>query len=156
MLTPEKIKEIKLDCLEMCIRAGAGHVTSALSCAEIVSVLYYDVMRVDPGRPKWSPRDRFVMSKNHARVITYPILADLGFLSKEDIFSFLQDGSLFGAHTKMSIPGVDFAGGALGIGIGVAGGMAYGAKCRGGRVFAVWFCGLGLRHAGLRGGGLFT
>lgn len=128
MLTSEKLVEIKSDCLEMCVQAGTGHVTSALSCAEIVSILYYEIMRIDPHNPQWEDRDRFLMSKNHACVITYPILADQGFINKKDIFTFLQDGSIYGSHTKISIPGVDFAGGALGIGIGVACGMAYSAK----------------------------
>lgn len=129
MLTEEKLVQIKSDCLTMCVQAGAGHVTSALSCAEIVSLLYYEILRVKPQEPAWEGRDRFVMSKNHASVITYPILADLGFIAREEIFTFLQDGSLYGAHSKIAIPGVDFAGGSLGIGIGVACGMAYSAKC---------------------------
>lgn len=128
MVSYQKINQIKLDALELCINAGAGHVTSAFSCAEIVGVLYYDILNIDPQNPSWEDRDRFVMSKNHASVITYPILADLGYVSKESVKTFLQDGSIFGAHTKMSIPGVDFAGGSLGIGIGVACGMAYSAK----------------------------
>lgn len=124
----EKVRKTKEICLQMCIGAGAGHVTSAFSCAEIVATLYYDIMNIDPQNPTWSQRDRFVMSKNHGSVITYPILADLGFFPTDMLSTFLKNGSILGAHTKMSIPGVEFAGGSLGIGIGVATGMAYAAK----------------------------
>lgn len=123
-----RVQLIKEKCLEMCIGAGTGHITSAFSCAEIVAVLYYKIMNIRPENPTWENRDRFVMSKNHASVITYPILADKGFISFSDIDTFLKDGSRFGAHSKLTIQGVDFAGGALGIGLGVACGMAYAAQ----------------------------
>lgn len=127
-LLPDKVRMIREECLRLCVNAGKGHVTSAFSCAEIVTVLYYEVMRIDPHRPDWSDRDRFIMSKNHASVITYPILADLGFVSHEEIETFMHDGSVYGTHSRISIPGVDFAGGALGIGIGAACGLAYAAR----------------------------
>lgn len=123
-----KVQEIKEKCLDVCVKAGTGHVTSAFSCAEIVTVLYYNVMNINPSDPEWEDRDRFIMSKNHASVITYPILEDLGFVEKGEIETFLEDGSLYGAHSKISIPGADFAGGSLGIGLGVACGMAYSAQ----------------------------
>ena len=126
MTDEKKILEIKRKAFEMCSRAGVGHVTSAFSVAEVVSVLYYEVMRIDPKNPSWAGRDRFVMSKNHASVITYPILQDLGFLSPD--LHFLENGSKLGIHSKCGIPGVDFAGGSLGIGIGFAAGEAYRAK----------------------------
>lgn len=124
----EKVQQIKRECLELCIHAGAGHVTSAFSCAEIVTLLYYEIMNVSKEARTNGTHDRFVMSKNHGSVITYPILADLDFVSHEEIRTFLDDGSRFGMHSKLGMPGVDFAGGALGIGIGVACGMAYAAK----------------------------
>jgi transketolase len=68
------------------------------------------------------------MSKNHGSVITYPILADLGFIQEEELSTFLQDGSRLGSHSKENVPGVEFSGGSLGIGLGIAAGMAYGAK----------------------------
>lgn len=124
-----KVKEIKAECLEMCIMAGSGHVTSAFSCAEIVVALYYDIMNLYTDEKNRRRSDRFVMSKNHGSAITYPILADLGYIEKEELRTFLQDGSRLGSHTKMGMAGVDFAGGSLGIGLGVACGMAYAAKC---------------------------
>lgn len=128
MIDEKKVAEIKERALEMCSRARAGHVTSAFSIAEVVSVLYYEVMRLDPKNPAWEDRDRFVMSKNHASVITYPILQDLGFLDPKE--EFLANGSKLGIHSKPGVPGVDFAGGSLGIGIGFACGEAYYAKTK--------------------------
>ena len=120
----KKIQQIKYDCLKLCVNDGAGFVTSAFSCAEEVCLLYYEIMNISPEKLN-QHHDHFIMSKNHASVITYPILADLGFINKEDIQTFLQNGSIYGAHSKLEIPGTDFAGGALGIGIGVACGMSF-------------------------------
>lgn len=126
----EKVKEIKLMCLEMCVNAGLGHVTTAFSCAEIVTALYYKIMNYDVANPLWEERDRFIMSKNHGSVITYPILADLGYIDKSILMTFMKDGSYLGGHSKICISGVDFSGGSLGLGLGVACGIAYGAKLR--------------------------
>jgi transketolase len=134
-----KTYEAKKAVLDMVVAAGTGHLSSAYSCAEILSVLYYQVMRVDSKRPGWGERDRFIMSKNHASVMQYPILSDLGFFGKERLSTFLSaDGSVFAAHSSLSIPGVDFAGGSLGIGLGVAAGLAYAAKYQGNEAFT--FC----------------
>lgn len=121
-----KCQEIKKKALEMCIKANTGHVTSAFSCAEIVASLYYSIMHIDKNNPRWEGRDRFIMSKNHASVIVYPIFADFGWIPND--LDFLENGSLLGSHSKTEIPGVDYAGGSLGIGLGVACGMAYAAK----------------------------
>lgn len=122
----KKTIEIKRKCLDMCINAGAGHITSAFSCADIVVALYYNIMNLT--REDGELRDRFIMSKNHGSIITYPILEDLGYLEKGETETFLRNGSKLGTHSKISVPGVDFAGGSLGIGLGVAAGMAYSAK----------------------------
>ena len=123
-----KVNDAKRKVLDMCIEAGQGHLTTAFSCAEIVAVLYYDVMRTDPQNPGWENRDRFVMSKNHGSLMTYPILTDLGYFDMAELGTFMKDGTRLGGHSKLCIPGADFAGGSLGIGLGVAVGMAYAAK----------------------------
>jgi len=123
-----KTAEIKHKCLEMCVNAGIGHVTTAFSCAEIVVCLYYNIMSFNPKGIDWENHDRFIMSKNHGSVITYPILSDFGLIEEKDLFTFMQNGSTLGGHSKISIPGVDFSGGSLGIGLGVASGLAYGAR----------------------------
>ena len=126
----KKVQEIKYKCLEMCIKAGQGHVTSAFSSAEIVTALYYSIMNYKVENSKWDGRDRFIMSKNHGSVITYPILQDIGFIDKNTEIALMANGSVFGAHSKESVPGVEFSGGSLGIGLGVACGMAYAGKMK--------------------------
>lgn len=126
-----KTKQIKHKCLEMCVNAGIGHVTTAFSCAEIVTALYYRIMNINVSDSEWEDRDRFVMSKNHGSVITYPILADLGYIDNSSLDTFMRNGSNIGGHSKICVDGVDFSGGALGIGLGVACGMAYGARLSG-------------------------
>lgn len=127
----EKTKQIKHKCLEMCVNAGMGHVTTAFSCAETVTALYYRIMDIDPSDPECEDRDRFIMSKNHGSVITFPILADLGYIDESVLNTFMADGSHIGGHSKMSVKGVDFAGGSLGLGLGTACGLAYGARLSG-------------------------
>ena len=127
----EKSRRLKLRMLQMCVKAGFGHVTSAFSCAEILVALYYSQMNIDRKNPDWEDRDRFFLSKNHASIMLYPIFADLGWISEDELEQFGQDDSLLGCHSKFGIPGVDFAGGALGIGLGAACGAAYAAKCDG-------------------------
>jgi transketolase len=114
--------------LEMCVHANLGHLTTAYSCAEIVATLYYGVMHIDPKNPQRDDRDRFIMSKNHGSVMTYPILADIGFFDLSELDTFMSDGTRLGGHSKLGLPGVDFSGGSLGIGLGVAAGLAYSAK----------------------------
>lgn len=126
-----KCRKLKYETLQMCLGAGHGHVTSAFSCTEILVALYYDLMNIDRNNPKWEDRDRFIMSKNHASIMLYPIFADLGWIDSDKLNEFGKDGVIIGSHSKMQIPGIDFAGGALGIGFGAACGMAYAAKCDG-------------------------
>lgn len=128
----DKVYDTKRKCLEMCVHAGSGHVTSAFSCAEIAVVLYYDVMDLRKELPA-QDRDHFIMSKNHGSVITYPILADFGYFEESELRTFLGNGSRLGPHAKMCVPGVEFAGGSLGIGLGASAGFAYGQRLRGGQ-----------------------
>ena len=127
----KKCRELKLETLKMCVNAGYGHVTSAFSCTEILVALYYDLMNVDRNNPKWEDRDRFVLSKNHAADMLYPIFVDFGWIDSSELKNFGKDDVVIGSHSKLTIPGVEFTGGALGIGFGAACGMAYAAKCDG-------------------------
>ena len=133
----KKTYRAKRKVLEMVCRTGMGHLSSAFSCAEILTVLYYEVMRIDVDAPDSALRDRLIISKNHASVMQYPILADLGFFQEEELETFLSpvtgQAHYFGSHAKLSIPGVDFAGGSLGIGLGAAAGIAYALKIQGRR-----------------------
>jgi len=113
----------------MCTSAKTGHVTSAFSCVEILVTLYYaGVMRFDPRDPDWSGRDRFLLSKGQASVILYPILADLGFFPMEDLDSFCKADGKFGVHLQHDVPGVEITSGSLGMGFGMATGVALAAK----------------------------
>ncbi len=125
----EKGRHIRNLVLDMCTSAKTGHVTSAFSCVEILVTLYYaGVMRFDPRDPDWSGRDRFLLSKGQASVILYPILADLGFFPMEDLDSFCKADGKFGVHLQHDVPGVEITSGSLGMGFGMATGVALAAK----------------------------
>jgi len=111
---------------------GSSHVGSAFSCADILAVLYSDILRVDPRDPAWPERDRFILSKGHAGAAVYATLAETGFFDVELLESHYQDGSNFSGHvTHKGIPGVELSTGSLGHGLSVGAGMAYGAKLDG-------------------------
>ncbi len=137
----QKVREAKIRTLKLCINGGYGHPSSAFSCAEIVAELYYEVMRFHPDDPDWEGRDRFLMSKNHASVMLYPILNDLGFIPDDEYDGIMSQGSERTYHTNIKFAGMDFTGGALGIGIGMAAGYAMAAKLR--RADWLTFCVVG-------------
>lgn len=123
---------LRLRVIEMIYGAGLGHYSSTFSCAEILSVLYYHTMRLDPADPGWVARDRFLLGKGHAAVGLWPILADLGYFPAEELDKFGYVGSRFGDHPDMrTAPGVDFSSGSLGHNLSVGLGMAYAARLRG-------------------------
>lgn len=128
----ELAQAVRWDIIEMIYRAKMGHPGSSLSCVEILVALYLgDIMNVDPKNPKWSERDRFVLSKGHASPTLYSVLARRGFFSREVLKTFRQTGSILTAYPDMSTPGVDMESGSLGNGISTAVGMAISAKLRG-------------------------
>jgi len=114
-------------CVEMVARAGASHIGSALSIADIVAVLYGRVMRIDPADPAWRERDRFLLSKGHACVAVYAALADAGFLPIEQLEAYGRDGSVLMSHISHKVPGVEFSTGSLGHGLPFATGKALAA-----------------------------
>lgn len=121
----DRAKFIRLETLRLTRIAGAGHYSSTFSAAELFAALYYAHLRFDPGNPKWPDRDRFLLSKGHAAIGLYPVLADLGFYDPALLDSFTRLGSAFGDHPDMKkIPGIDFSSGSLGHGLSVALGMA--------------------------------
>ena len=125
----KKANDLRKQILDMCVRAGTGHVTSSFSCAEIFTALYYGgILRYDVSNPEWPERDRFILSKGHASAILYPVLADLGFYSQSELDKFCQVGGIFGVHLQNDIPGVETSSGSLGHGIGIAAGLALAAK----------------------------
>ena len=125
----EKATYIRKLILEMCCRAGTGHITSSFSCTEILVALYYGgVLRFNPKEPKWPERDRFILSKGQASVVLYPVLADAGFFPKDDLKTFCLADGKFGVHLQHDVAGVEITSGSLGQGFGIATGMALAAK----------------------------
>ena len=109
--------------------AGAGHPGGALSSTEVMTYLYFEEMNVDPADPKKADRDRFVLSKGHSAPGYYSVLAEKGFLPKEDLLTLRHTGSYLQGHPDMKhIPGVDMSTGSLGQGVSAAVGMALSAK----------------------------
>jgi transketolase len=120
--------------------AGAGHYSSTFSVAELFSALYYAHLRINPADPKWPDRDRFVLSKGHAAIGLYPVLADLGFFDPALLDEYTRFGSPFGDHPDMKkVSGIDFSSGSLGHGLSVSVGMALSARMqkRDSRVFCI-------------------
>ncbi|MFH0966029.1 MAG: transketolase [Planctomycetota bacterium] len=115
--------------LEAAHRAGAGHTGGALSIVEILAVLYRRILRIDPARPRWEARDRFILSKGHAAIALYAALALRGYFPEERMCEFDHvDGMLQGHPDMLKTPGVDMSTGALGQGLSAGIGMALGAR----------------------------
>lgn len=109
--------------------AASGHPGGSLSIADVLTLLYFEVMNIDPKNPKNPDRDRFVLSKGHCSPALYGVLAERGFFPKEDIKTFRKTGSYLQGHPDMkAIPGVDMSSGSLGQGICCANGMALAGK----------------------------
>jgi transketolase len=123
-----KARQIRKDLVTMIYEAKAGHIGGSLSSADILTVLYYSIMKIDPQNPKWEDRDRFIMSKGHSVEGLYCILADKGFFPKENLKTFSKFGSTLIGHPNNKNAGIEMNTGALGHGLPVAVGMALAAK----------------------------
>lgn len=122
---------IRKNALQMVYRARASHIGSALSIADILAVLYGQVMQHDPLNPLDQKRDRFILSKGHACVAVYASLAEAGYISDADLLSYGQDFSPLMNHISHKVAGVEFSTGALGHGLPFGVGKALTARCRG-------------------------
>ena len=121
--------EVRKSIVKSVHSAKCGHPGGSLSVAEIMTVLYYEEMNTDPKNPKWADRDRFVLSKGHVAPALYAVLAEKGFIPKEDLMTLRHTGSYLQGHPDMKgIPGIDMSSGSLGQGVSVAAGMAVAAK----------------------------
>lgn len=119
---------IRRHAIEMTHLSGGGHIGSILSVADIIAVLYAEVLNYDSHNPKWEERDRFILSKGHAGAALYAALAEQGFFNTEELKTHYADGSRLSGHISHHVPGVDFSTGSLGHGLSVAVGMALAAK----------------------------
>jgi len=128
----QQAKNVRKNVLRM-IKAGkSGHVGGALSSADILTALYFNVMRIDPKNPKWRERDRLVLSAGHKCLALYGVLAEKGFFEKEILDTYGSLKSRLPGHPDMyKLPGVETNTGALGHGLSIAGGMAMGLRMDG-------------------------
>ena len=122
----------RLLAVQMVHDAASGHPGGSLSCLDVLTTLYFHVMKVDPKNPQDPDRDRFVMSKGHCSPALYPTLALRGFFPVERLKEFRSIDAHMSGHVEMHhVPGVDMSTGSLGQGVSVAVGMALGAKYQG-------------------------
>lgn len=129
---------VRLETVRLTQIAGAGHYTATFSAAEMFAALYYAQLRYRADEPDWPDRDRFVLSKGHAAIGLYPVMADVGFFDPSLLDNYTRLDSSFGDHPDMrKIPGADFSSGSLGHGLSVSVGMALGARVQG-RSFRVY------------------
>jgi transketolase len=125
----ERANALRRRDLAMLNRAGLGHTGGDFSAADIVTTLYLAILNFDPARPDWPDRDRFILSKGHASGILYNVLAEVGFISPDELATFAQPGSRLNGHpSSTKLPGVEASTGPLGHGLPVAVGAALGAQ----------------------------
>ena len=125
----ELAKKVRIHALKMANSGGGSHIGSALSIADILAVLYTEILHLDPKNPTLEQRDRFVLSKGHAGAALYATLAETGFFPVSKLATHYQDGSdLCGHVSHKGIPGVEVSTGSLGHGLSLATGMALAAK----------------------------
>lgn len=122
-------KRIRTHALRMTHRANASHIGTCLSIADLLAVLYGEVLHVDSARPDRPSRDRFILSKGHGAAAAYAVLAERGFFPKEWLETYYQDGSQLAGHiTHHGVPGVEVSTGSLGHGLSIGCGMALAGK----------------------------
>ena len=122
---------IRCDIIDMICTAAAGHPGGSLSATDVVTALYFRVMRIDPKNPEWPDRDRFILSKGHACPVWYAALAERGYFDKAHLKTLRQMGSILQGHPDMrKTPGIDMTAGSLGHGLSAGLGMALSGKLR--------------------------
>jgi len=133
-------KKIRQETIKLAFQAEYAHPGPSLSITDLLVALYYSELNINPNKPNWEDRDRFVLSKGHGCLSLYAILADLGFYSAKENLKLRKLNSLVQGHPDMrKTPGIDFTTGSLGNGIGAAVGMAISFKIdkRQSRVFTI-------------------
>lgn len=128
MKSEELSVRIKLKAWNMAYKAKASHMGGNFSVADAISVLYNDVLKIDPKNPDAPDRDRVVLSKGHCCAVLYALLADKGFFPEKQLEHFGEDGYMLSCHISNKVPGVELSSGSLGHGAAVAAGMALNAK----------------------------
>jgi transketolase len=123
-----KAKHIRRLIIAMLTKAGSGHPGGSLSATDLLTALFYSVLRHNPREPKWPDRDRFHLSKGHCCPVLYAILADTGYFPLEHLDTLRKIGSTLQGHPDPRTPGIDVGSGSLGQGLSVAMGMALAAR----------------------------
>ncbi len=145
-----RARQLRRDVLQMVHAAGSGHLGGSLSAAEIMAALYFQHLRLDPQRPDWPERDRFILSKGHAAPVLYAALARRGFLPLDELRTLRQIGSRLQGHPdRLKLPGVEMTSGSLGHGLPVAVGLALAAQLQGAKWRTYVLLGDGELQAGL-------
>lgn len=128
----DKADSIRRDVIEVAVRNGAGHIAPSLSCIDILTALYYDLMRYNPADPHDPQRDRLIFSKSHGCYGHYAILSDIGFIPTEQWQSFYTPASRLSGCAERNVDfGLEAGCGSLGHGLPLATGLAWGAKLQG-------------------------
>ena len=130
-----KLEEIanrtRINVVKMIAKSGIGHLGGSVSIAEILAVLYFHELKIDPQNPEWEDRDRFVLSKGHGCPALYATFAEVGFIPKDMLMTLHEIDSPLQMHPELGLcPGIEMSTGALGQGLSAGIGMAIGAKIR--------------------------
>jgi transketolase len=124
----KRARTLRLNAVRMVHHAKAAHLGSCLSMADLLACLYWQTLRIDPQKPDWPERDRFILSKGHGAAIFYATLAERGFFPTAELAEYEKPGSRLTGHVTSGVPGVEISSGSLGHGLPVACGLALGAK----------------------------
>ena len=124
----EQVRQIRILIVEMLAKAGSGHPGGSLSSAEIITVLFFHILRQKPKDTDWPDRDRFHLSKGHTCPVLYAALAERGYFDKKELFKLRQLGAMLQGHPDRRTPGIEVASGSLGQGLSVALGMSLAGK----------------------------
>jgi len=127
-------KRMRRTAIEMITEAGSGHPGGSLSSAEIVTTLFFDVMRHDPDNPHWPDRDRFILSKGHCCPILYAVMAECGYCPKDQLMTLRKLGSIYQGHPDVRfLPALEASTGSLGLGLSLGLGMSLAARLNKGK-----------------------
>ena len=121
-----KANDIRADIIKMLETAGSGHTAGPLGLAEIVTTLYFDIMKIDPVKPDWDQRDIFMLSNGHCVPVQYAAMAERGFFPKSELLTLRKWGSRLQGHPERTkLPGIETTSGPLGCGVSQGAGYAY-------------------------------
>jgi transketolase len=127
----EKARKVRIEAIDMIYTAGSGHPGGSLGVADLLTYLYYNVLKTNASKPSWNGRDRFILSNGHVCPALYAVLAEKGFFKKDRLKTLRKMNGLQGHPERGSLPGIETSAGPLGLGLGISCGMALKAKMDG-------------------------